>query len=58
MAGKTWARIVAVAVAGISAIVNLGFLSAYPAWCSIMIGLDVIVIWAVCVHGNELQDRA
>lgn len=54
-AGETWARVVAAVLAGISAIVNIGFLSAYPAWCAIMIGLDVIVIWAVCAHGREAQ---
>lgn len=55
MSGKMWARIVAVALAGVSAIVNIAFLSAFPAWCAIMIGLDVLVIWAVCVHGREME---
>jgi hypothetical protein len=52
--GRTWARITAVVVATVSALVNLGFLAAYPLWSGIMIGLDVLVIYAVTVHGGEL----
>lgn len=54
--GAFWARIVAVIVALLSSIVNLAFLSAYPWWSAIMIALDVLVIYAVTVHGNF--DRA
>ena len=55
LTGKMWARAVAVAVAMVSAIVNIGFLSAYPVWSTIMIAFDVLVIWAVTVHGSELK---
>lgn len=50
--GALWSRIVAVVVALLSSIVNLAFLSAYPLWSGIMIALDVLVIYAVTVHGN------
>jgi hypothetical protein len=55
LAGRTWARIVAVAVAFVSAVGNLAFMSAQPFWSTIMIALDIIVIWAVMVHGAELR---
>jgi hypothetical protein len=55
LAGQTWARVVAVILAFVSAVVNVGFLAAYPIWSSLMIGLDVLVIWAVIVHGDELK---
>lgn len=55
-AGQTWARAVAVLLAVISAIVNLGFLAAYPVWGVLMITLDVLVIWAVTVHGGEVRE--
>jgi hypothetical protein len=51
--GATWARVVTVAVASLSAIVNLVFLSAYPLWGVIMITLDVLVIYAVTAHGGR-----
>jgi len=47
LAGKTWARVVAVITAVTSAVVNLAFLSAYPLWSAIMIAVDVAVIYAV-----------
>ncbi len=55
-AGKVWARFIAVPVAMVSAIVNIGFLSAYPIWSTIMITIDILVIWAVTVHGGELRE--
>jgi hypothetical protein len=53
--GKVWARTIGVILALSSAIVNVGFLSAYPIWSAIMIGFDVLVIWALTVHGSELR---
>ena len=47
--------IVAVLVAMLSAIVNIGFLAAYPVWSTIMIALDILIIWAVMVHGREMK---
>ena len=55
LAGQMWARVVAVLVAFISAIVNIGFMAAYPVWSTIMIAIDVLVIWAVTVHGREMK---
>ena len=54
-AGQMWARIVGVLVAMLSAVVNLGFLAAFPVWSSLMILLDVLVIWAITVHGSEIR---
>lgn len=55
MAGRTWARAVGIAMALVSAIVNLAFVSAHPLWSVIVIALDVIVIYAIAAHGRELQ---
>ncbi len=54
-AGKMWARTVAVLLSMLSIVVNIGFLAAYPIWSTIMIVFDVIVIWAVMVHGREMK---
>lgn len=53
--GKLWARVAAVAIASISAIVNLAFLAAFPVWAILMIVLDVLVIYAVTAHGKEVR---
>ena len=55
LAGNMLARVVGIAVACLSALVNLAFISAYPVWSAIMIVLDVIVIYAIIVHGRELK---
>jgi hypothetical protein len=57
LAGQTWARAVGIVLAMISATVNLAFLAAYPVWSTIVITLDVIVIWALAVHGREVRAR-
>ena len=55
MAGNVVARMVGVVIAALSALVNLAFISAYPIWSTIVIALDVIVIYAIIVHGRELK---
>jgi len=55
LVGNMAARVVGVGIAFLSALVNLAFISAYPVWSTILIALDVIVIYAIIVHGRELK---
>jgi hypothetical protein len=55
LAGNMVARIVGVAVAMLSAVVNMAFVPAYPVWSIIIITFDVFVIWAIIVHGSEMK---
>ena len=55
IAGQMWARIVGVLVALVSSVINIAFLSAYPIWSAIMIAVDILVIWAITVHGREMK---
>jgi hypothetical protein len=55
LAGRMWARIFGVIFAMFSALSNLAFLPAYPIWSAMMIVFDVVVIWAITVHGAELK---
>jgi hypothetical protein len=55
MAGNVAARTVAVILAGLSAIANLLFIEAYPLWSIIVITVDVLVIYALTVHGREMK---
>lgn len=57
LVGQTWARVVGVVFAMWSAVVNVAFLQAHPVWSTIMIALDIIVIWAIVVHGREVRPR-
>ena len=55
MLGKTWARVTGIVIAAISAFANLTFIAAYPLWCTIVIAMDVLVIYALAVHGREVK---
>jgi hypothetical protein len=55
LTGQIWARIVGIVFAGLSAIVNLGFLSAFPLGSFVLIALDVLVIYALSMHGRDMQ---
>ena len=51
--GNTVARVVGVALAGLSAVVNLAWLPAAPVAATLVIALDVFLIYAITVHGGE-----
>jgi hypothetical protein len=53
--GRLWGRIVGVVVAVLSVVVNIAFLAAYPIWSTIVIAVDVLVIWALTVHGDDMR---
>jgi hypothetical protein len=58
MAGQTWARVVGITLAVLSAISNFLFIPYYPFWAMLIIALDVFVIWALATHGRALaEDR-
>jgi hypothetical protein len=50
-AGKTWAAVVALTLAMLSAVANFFFIPYYPFWSIIMIALDCWVIWALTRPG-------
>lgn len=55
MRGIMVARILGVIVACISLLVNFVFIPAYPFWAISVIVIDVLVIWAIIVHGREMK---
>src|SRR3954452_13354274 len=55
LAGNMVARVVGVGVAMLSALANMAFVPAYPVWSLIIITFDVLVIWAIIVHGREMK---
>jgi hypothetical protein len=54
LAGATWARIVGVVVASVSAVLNFMSLPYYPVWGILIIAADVFVIWALTAHGRDI----
>lgn len=55
LAGQTWARIFGIGVAFLGALANMAFINAYPIWSLLLIALDVVVIYALAVHGREVK---
>jgi hypothetical protein len=54
LVGRLWARVLVVVVTFGSIVVSLGFLSAAPVLAALIIAFDVLVIYAVTAHGQEL----
>lgn len=56
LAGQTWARVVAVILVILSAVGQLLLIPAQPWWSLIIIAIDVLIIYALTVHGKELRE--
>ena len=53
--GLKWARVVGASVALISALTAVSFLSEHPVWALAVIALDVVVVLALVLHGDEIR---
>jgi hypothetical protein len=53
LSGSLWAKIVAMAIAALSMIVNFIYIPYYPVWSIVIIALDIAVIWAVASYHAE-----
>ena len=56
LSGQTWARVVGITLAVLSAISNFLFIPYYPFWSLLIITLDIFVIWALTAHGREYRE--
>ena len=50
-AGRAWAGVAAIVLAGLSAIASFFFIPYYPVWSIVVIALDVWVIWSLTRPG-------
>lgn len=53
--GSAWARAIAVVLASLNFIAQFAFIGTYPLWSIIIMILDLIVIYALTVHGSEAR---
>ena len=58
LTGNIAARTVGVILAALSALANMAFIGAYPIWSLLIITVDILVIYALIVHGREMHDTA
>ncbi|MFD4946868.1 hypothetical protein ACFVYE_20185 [Streptomyces sp. NPDC058239] len=54
--GALWARFFGVAVAGLGAIANFLWLPFYPLWAMVLIVVNILVIWALCMGMHREAD--
>jgi hypothetical protein len=58
LTGRTWAMVSGVLIAALSAVANLVFMAAAPTWSAVLIVIDVLVIYALVVHGRQMTPSA
>ena len=46
--GQTWANVVGIGFAGLSALGQFAMMPYYPLWGMLIIAVDILVIWALC----------
>ena len=51
--GSAWARVIAVVLVLLNFLAQFAFVSVYPVWSIIIMVVDVLVIYALTVHGGE-----
>ena len=52
--GELWARVLGIVTAGLNVMAQMGFMSIYPHWSWLLIGVNVLVIYGLAVHGDEV----
>jgi hypothetical protein len=56
LSGQTWARVVAITLAALSATANFLFIPYYPFWSILIIAADIFIIWALVAHGRQFRE--
>ncbi|GCE01289.1 DUF7144 family membrane protein [Embleya hyalina] len=55
LTGATWARVAGAVLVMLNIIGEIGFLAAHPVWSTIVIALDLVVLFALTVRWNASQ---
>jgi hypothetical protein len=53
--GRSWAIVAGVVLAVLNGFNQIAFLQAQPVWSTIIIAIDVLIIYALTAHGRELR---
>src|SRR4051794_5030667 len=55
MQGSTFARVLGIALVGLNMLAQFAYAPLFPFWALILIALDVVIMYALIVHGGELK---
>ncbi|UZN03086.1 hypothetical protein [Cellulomonas sp. S1-8] len=58
MNGATWARVTAIVLIGLNVLAQFVSLPATPWWSVVAIALSFAVLWALTVHGDDVENVA
>ncbi|MBN6056794.1 hypothetical protein JYK22_33010 [Nonomuraea sp. RK-328] len=58
LVGQTWARVIAVILVMLNAITQLIWIAVNPWWSLVVIAVDLVVLYALIVHGREAKEMA
>jgi len=57
LTAQTWARITAILVVCLHAVVQILWLGAYPVWSLLMIALDIVVLFALTARWADVREQ-
>jgi hypothetical protein len=57
LAAQTWARITAIVLVSVHAVIQIFTLGAYPVWSLLMIALDTVVLFALTARWSDVRER-
>jgi hypothetical protein len=55
LSGRLWARILAVIMVSLSILEAFAWLPVYPIWSVIIIAVGASVVWALTIHGHDIE---
>ena len=57
MRGSTFARVLGIVLVALNIVAQFSWTTLYPFWSLILITVDILVIYALVIHGRELKAR-
>ncbi|GAA4600551.1 uncharacterized protein (DUF983 family) [Actinoplanes octamycinicus] len=55
--GRIWGRAIGILIAFLGALLHFMFIAAQPVWASILIGMDVLIIYTLAAHGGAVRKQ-
>lgn len=56
MGGRAWGRLIAAILLIVSTVANFTSLEIYPVWSVVIIAMNLVILYAVLVHGGEAKE--
>ena len=55
MRGSTFARVIGIGLVALNLIAQFSWMTLYPFWALMVMFIDILIIYALVVHGRELK---